>query len=144
MKIQNILHCFRSIRSLVWSSRLFLLGHLCVYLQHVRIPARLAAPRFSSPHPCHVEGRARPQQETPRLVERIRENRANLDSLPEQRALKQLLGRMQTSQITTKSHLLSLSGQNKGRNKARFTILSIYHFTILQRRGTFISVITSF
>lgn len=36
-----------------------------------------------------------------------------------------------------------LSGQDMGRSKARFTVYTIYHFKVLQRRDTLIFVMIS-
>lgn len=108
---------------------------ISAYLQHVWIPPGLAP--FPARRALHGECSARLEK-------------SGLASLLKQTVLAWSFGGEEAVEVTwlPPTHIFfvvffCLSGQDMGRSKARFTVYTIYHFKVLQKRNTLIFVMIS-
>ena len=148
LEIQNILFCFTSMQPPVWNFEvqgccfLDICVWVCVSAVSEAPSLTPAAPCFSRPHaPAFQSGRQNSLSgKHSHLFSKSEKTETTLTRWLSKRPWNVVSGEDTTQPDDLQTTFLSLSGQNMGRNKARFTV---YHLKILQRRDKLIFVIIS-
>lgn len=143
LEIQNILFCFKSMQSPLWNFEVqgccFL--DICVWVSAAREAPSLtpAAPCLSYPHAPSFQSRRQNSLsgKHSHLFRKSEKIETTLTRWLSKRPWNVVSGEDTIQPDDLQTTFLSLSGQNMGRNKARFTA---YHLKILQRRHKLIFV----